>query len=447
MITWMQKHKKWLIVTIWISTIAFVGAGFVGWGSYDYGKSNSTVAIVGDQEIPLADLQNEYSSLYSQYQQMFGESFNKELAKQLKLEEAALQRVINKHLFINYATDMGLMVTDEEIAKEIIKIPSFQKDGKFDKNTYLSVLKQNRRSASEFEAILKQDLLTQKIQNILNVSLTTNEIQNISKLMYIQDKVSIAIIDSKNIKIDTKESLIKNYWSQNKDNYKSDNGYKISYTKIDTVDIKTKKEMKKIALKKYLKLKKGTEKFITTTVIYDSSTIFSPNNIIKIKNMKKDETLKPIYDNNNYYIVKLLGNVSPEPLEYNDIASIAKNDFINFEKDKILKVKIDNLVKDFIGKDIGYINRDNLPKIQGFTNDEISKLVEKILSSTSKIDFITLNNKTIVFNITDSKFGNYDKKGDNDIVSTIGSLKTNLLSSSLLNELKNKYEVTTFMGE
>ncbi len=32
MITWMQRHKKWLVITIWISTIAFVGAGFVGWG-------------------------------------------------------------------------------------------------------------------------------------------------------------------------------------------------------------------------------------------------------------------------------------------------------------------------------------------------------------------------------------------------------------------------------
>ena len=61
MIEWMQRHKKWLIVTIWISTIAFVGAGFVGWGSYDYGKSDSTVAIVGDKEVPLNDLQSEYS--------------------------------------------------------------------------------------------------------------------------------------------------------------------------------------------------------------------------------------------------------------------------------------------------------------------------------------------------------------------------------------------------
>ena len=49
MITWMQKHKKYLVITIWISTIAFVGAGFVGWGAYDFNKSRATsVAKVGD---------------------------------------------------------------------------------------------------------------------------------------------------------------------------------------------------------------------------------------------------------------------------------------------------------------------------------------------------------------------------------------------------------------
>ena len=44
MITWMQRHKKWLIITIWISTIAFIGAGFVGWGSYNYGSSAGSSA-------------------------------------------------------------------------------------------------------------------------------------------------------------------------------------------------------------------------------------------------------------------------------------------------------------------------------------------------------------------------------------------------------------------
>jgi len=75
MITWMQRHKKWLVITIWISTIAFVGAGFVGWGSYEYGKQGGAVAVVGDREVSVEEYQQEYSNLYDQYSRMFGSMF------------------------------------------------------------------------------------------------------------------------------------------------------------------------------------------------------------------------------------------------------------------------------------------------------------------------------------------------------------------------------------
>ena len=45
MITWMQKHHKYLVVTIWISVIAFVGAGFVGWGAYSYGDNKGSIVV------------------------------------------------------------------------------------------------------------------------------------------------------------------------------------------------------------------------------------------------------------------------------------------------------------------------------------------------------------------------------------------------------------------
>ena len=116
MITWMQRHKRWLVITIWISTIAFVGAGFVGWGSYDYGKSSGNIGVVGDKEIQVSDLQSEYNALYSQYQNALGETFNQEMAKQFKLEEMAYNAVVQKFLLINYANDLGLYSTDKEVA-------------------------------------------------------------------------------------------------------------------------------------------------------------------------------------------------------------------------------------------------------------------------------------------------------------------------------------------
>lgn len=92
MITWMQRHKKWLVITIWISTIAFVGAGFVGWGSYDYGSKGGVVATVGNKEVTVEEYQQEYSNLYGEYSRMFGPMFSKELAQQLRLEDIAFKK-------------------------------------------------------------------------------------------------------------------------------------------------------------------------------------------------------------------------------------------------------------------------------------------------------------------------------------------------------------------
>ena len=59
MITWMQKHKKYLVVTIWVSTIAFVGAGFVGWGAYDMNTNRAkSVAKVGNRNISIGEFQH-----------------------------------------------------------------------------------------------------------------------------------------------------------------------------------------------------------------------------------------------------------------------------------------------------------------------------------------------------------------------------------------------------
>ena len=71
MITWMQRHRKYLVITIWISTIAFIGAGFVGWGEYKYGDKAGAVAKVGTITITQEELQKSYSTLFNQYNQMF----------------------------------------------------------------------------------------------------------------------------------------------------------------------------------------------------------------------------------------------------------------------------------------------------------------------------------------------------------------------------------------
>ena len=232
MITWMQRHKKWLVITIWISTIAFVGAGFVGWGAYDFGKSQGAVAKVGDREISFAQLNNEYSNLYNQYSKMFGEQFNKEMAKQLKLEEAAYNSLIQKNLLLSFADELGLGVLDEEVAKELVMIPAFAKDGKFNKEIYIKVLNQNRTTPAEFEATIKEDLLLKKIQNLFAPFANISEIKNLSKLMFSEDKIKVKVIDGASINVPNDEAKMKAFWETNKNRYMSANSYELEFVKL-----------------------------------------------------------------------------------------------------------------------------------------------------------------------------------------------------------------------
>lgn len=82
----MQKHKKYLMITIWVSTIAFVGAGFVGWGSYDFSSTSNAVAVVGKTKVSINEMQREYSRLYGIYNQLVGGTLDEEQAKKWGLK-------------------------------------------------------------------------------------------------------------------------------------------------------------------------------------------------------------------------------------------------------------------------------------------------------------------------------------------------------------------------
>jgi peptidyl-prolyl cis-trans isomerase D len=446
-IHWMQRHKKWLIVTIWISTIAFVGAGFVGWGSYNYGKSEGTVAVVGDKEIPLSDLQNEYSSLYSQYQNMFGGKFNQEMAKQLGLEQAAMQKVIHKYLFLNYAEDLGLMTTDKEIAEELVKIKAFQKDGKFDKNTYLQVLKQNRRTAADFEKQLKQDLLVNKIQTIFALSPEKKELENLGNIIFAKSKVSIKVIDGEDIKITPTMEELQKFYENHKNEYKSQAGYEIAINKIENQQDMDKKAMKKVALREYLGLKKDEIKFDETKAIYDLTTLFDKENLEVFNKANEGDILKPFYKDENYYVVKKIKNIQPQTLPFEDVKSQINKAYILAEKEKTLEKKGETAVTNFSGENIGYIDRNSELNIKGLSLEENKALSQSIFNSSKIINYINLKDKVVVYKIEDTKLGKIDDEKSNLVLSTIQNYKSNAIASELLEQLQNRYSIKSYLAE
>ena len=151
MITWMQRHRKYLVITIWVSTIAFIGAGFVGWGQYSYGSKSGAVAKVGDVSISAGELQSTYSQLFNRYSQVFQGNFDQEQAKKFGLDKQALQQLVNQALLINLANSYNLEATDKEVAQTVASQKAFYENGVFSKELYHQVLKREGLISIRYE--------------------------------------------------------------------------------------------------------------------------------------------------------------------------------------------------------------------------------------------------------------------------------------------------------
>lgn len=481
MITWMQRHKKWLVITIWISTIAFVGAGFVGWGSYDYGSKGGVVAEVGNKEVTVEEYQQEYSNIYNEYSKMFGPMFSKELAEQLKLKDVAFKRVLEKNLIMAYGDSVGFTITDEEIAKELLKYEVFQKDGKFDKNLYIQVLNQNKMTPKDFEESLKNSILLQKTQKLFALNSSEKEIENLSKLLFIQDDITIKILSVNDIQVQINQDELKSFHEANKNKYLSEISYdleiktiplissnstedeiKVQYDKFksdyrfEDGRIKTFEEAKqqviadldekftkKEALSLYLKLKKDEEKFDKIENFVESKLPFLAENIEKINEVKNGEIIKPFFENKNYYIVKLTNKKPSVVLSFEDAKDRVTLDFEKELKSKKLDEMANNMLNGFMGDNISGVTRESISKIPALEQQEAANFLNQLFSATKKEGVIRLENKAVLYRINSSNMATYDKTKDELVKNAVMQVQESDLVNNLLKKLETIYPIKT----
>jgi peptidyl-prolyl cis-trans isomerase D len=475
----MQKHKRWLVITIWISTIAFVGAGFVGWGSYEYGKEGGTVAVVDNREISIEEYQEEYSNLYDQYSRLFGETFNKDMADKLNLKDIAYKQIIEKNLILAYGDTLNLNVTDTDIAKQLLKYNAFVVEGKFDKATYVKVLAQNRTTPAKFEDSLKRNILLQKVQQLFEVQTNAVAVENLNTLLFAQDDITIKILESKNITVTSSDDELKTYWEANKNAYMSEiaydlktsqilvtasnpavktiedhykkfkNDYKKADGKLKNLDEATAeiikeldaKATKKDALKKYLKIKKSEEELVTTLKVDVSKLPFSDANNKKIIASKDGDLIKPFLENGKYIIVKVLRTNASTPLSYEDALAQVKVSYAEIAKDKKLNELALEELKNFTGTKITNVSRDSVDKITLLNTEDASAFLNQLFSATTKEGSIKLADKVVLYRIDSSKFGAYDKTKDAAVKSTLEQLQSNELMANLVKSLEKTFDI------
>jgi len=485
MITWMQRHKKYLIITIWISTFAFIGAGFVGWGQYSYGDKAGAVAKVGDIEISAGELQKTYSNLYAQYSQMLQGNFDEEKAKNFGLKRQAMAQLTNQALILNLAKSYDLEISDDELLKGIESQKYFFKDGIFDKDIYKKVLSRNNMSIQEYEKELRKELLIQKTLSLLPVKVNDKEAQIIPTIMRIADKINYKILNDSKISIDTSDKFLKPYWETSQQNFMTEVSYEVKVIKqskvsktysADKINERYKenkthfkdsegkilplekakdaviaeldaKATKDAALRTYIAYKKGK---LSPDVKVLTQTISSSNNPYNSEVLKKisrlssrSPFLKPMLINGEYFTFQLIKTNPAQTKTY----EAAKKDVLPLYVAEQKKIKLLEIAKKslatFSGKTTDFITNSDAMKLKDMSIRDANEFLIKLFSQQQKRGFIQLGNGEIVlYNILEQKLLNTDNSKKNN---SIIKIKSAMFNEGLIKTLKNKYKTEIFI--
>ena len=162
----MRKYKESIVIKVVfiVIVLSFIGTIFLVWGKGDQGSGGSLsyAAKVNGTKISLDDYQRSYYRLRGIYEQLYGRSITPELEKQMGIRKMAMETLVESELVRQAARKMGISVSKDEVTRAIAEIPTFQKDGAFNFDQYLQILKSNRITPADFEASQKEEIIIKK---------------------------------------------------------------------------------------------------------------------------------------------------------------------------------------------------------------------------------------------------------------------------------------------
>ena len=163
MISFLRRHQK----SIFAATLSvFFGGMFVGFGGYWFTNRDmqGVVARVGKVKITQETLRTRVD-LYVERLREQGTELDDAKLTQLKRE--MLNNMMVDELLVIKANELGLVVTDEELSRDIRATPAFVRAGQFDQEAYFQAVRATfRESPQEYEVERRKSIQTARLKSL-----------------------------------------------------------------------------------------------------------------------------------------------------------------------------------------------------------------------------------------------------------------------------------------
>ncbi|WP_020593712.1 SurA N-terminal domain-containing protein [Kiloniella laminariae] len=214
---------------------------FAAWGIQDIFLNlgaNNSVATVGEMEVTQSEFSSNLSRETNAISQQVGRALDFQEAQQIGLVSRVISRLVGQTLFRVQSEEMGLMVTEETLKKEILDIPAFRNEvGVFDANRFQNTLYQAGMSESQFLSDLAKDIEREQISNAVTGSVSVSK--QLAEQLYtynaerrVVDFIEIPYARFEGLAGPTDEEMSA-YYDEQKNNFLAPEYKSVSYLHLD----------------------------------------------------------------------------------------------------------------------------------------------------------------------------------------------------------------------
>ena len=252
MFDFVHENKKWVQIVL-----ALIILPFAFWGVDSYRKSDGgeALATVNGEKISQQEFDNALRQQQGRMREMMGDKFDPTIFDKPEIKHSILENLASQRLMTLQARAAGLTVSDEQLAQVIGGIEAFQKDGKFDKQRYESVLRNQNMSPLTFEARVQQELGMRQLTDAYahNGYASNSAADNLIRLNEQQRVVSMSQIMAESFlkQITVDDAAVKVYYEKNATEFQTPEQARVEYVMLSAEALLPQVAVDDAEIKKY----------------------------------------------------------------------------------------------------------------------------------------------------------------------------------------------------
>ena len=232
MLDFMRRNARSWVVSVALGIISLVFVFYMGGGAR-IGSGPQAVAMVGDTQITMNELQRARTRNEQRYREQAGGKLTREMLRALDLPSMTLNQLIDRTVLVQEAERIGLRVPNDSLRMAIRQVPAFQRNGSFSPGVYKMLVRQQGLSAAGFEHSMREDILVQQLLDVIRRGVHISEDQAFEKYRRENDKISLRYIDVPSSafrdKVTIDEEALTAFFDENSEQYRRPEQVRIRY--------------------------------------------------------------------------------------------------------------------------------------------------------------------------------------------------------------------------